>query len=119
MNFSIDQREKRIHATCRIPRIYQGYAGIVHGGILALLLDEAVAKLSWELGLPAVTGEITVRYPSPLHTDEEVRVQGRLFRVDRRIILAEARAEKEDGTVVAEAKARLFRQKLSDNRFPG
>jgi acyl-coenzyme A thioesterase PaaI-like protein len=80
----------------------------VHGGILTLLLDEAMVKLAYELGLSAVTGEITVRFSSPLKTGEEVLVHGMIDRQDRRIVLARAHAEKEDGTVVAEACGKLF-----------
>lgn len=111
VRFDVDQQARTIKARHRLPEVYQGYAGIVHGGVLSLLLDEAMVKLAWELGLPSVTGEITVRFPVPLSTEEEVSIFGRIVREDRRILLAEAHAENQYGTVVAEAHGRLFRRK--------
>ncbi|MCJ7751507.1 MAG: PaaI family thioesterase, partial [Armatimonadetes bacterium] len=35
---------------------YQGWAGIVHGGLLATVLDETMARLLWEKELNAITG---------------------------------------------------------------
>jgi uncharacterized protein (TIGR00369 family) len=110
VDFSVNEREKTISASHLFAETYQGYAGIVHGGILSLVLDEAMVKLAYMLGLPSVTGEITVRFPSPLHTFEKVLIQGRIVRVERRIIIAESRAENMNGTVVAEGRGRLFRQ---------
>ena len=106
--FSVNRKEKTIRTTYRFSETFQGYAGIVHGGILSLLLDEAMVKLAYELDFPAVTGEITVRFRSSLYTGEKVLVHGIIERLDRRILLAKAQAEKEDGAVVAEAKAKLF-----------
>jgi len=111
VHFHVDPTAKTIEARHHLSEIYQGYAGIIHGGVLSLLLDEAMVKLAWELGLPAVTGEITVRFPAPLSTGQEVTILGRILREDRRILLAEAHAEDADGTVVAEAHGRLFRRK--------
>ena len=111
VHFVVDQQAKTIEAHYHFSEIYQGYAGIVHGGVLSLLLDEAMVKLAWELGLPSVTGEITVRFPAPLSTEEEVSIFGRILREDRRILLAEAYVRDPDGPVVAEAHGRPFRQK--------
>ena len=54
---------------------YQGWAGIVHGGLLATALDETMARLLWEKDLNAITGRLTVRYHKPLNIGETV--QGR------------------------------------------
>jgi uncharacterized protein (TIGR00369 family) len=111
VDFRVDREQKKIRSSYGFTETFQGYEGIIHGGFLSLLLDEAMVKLAYELDFPAVTGEITVRFPSPLYTGEKVHLHGSITRVDRRIVLAEAHAEKDDGTVVAEARARLFRKK--------
>ncbi|MDX1764792.1 MAG: PaaI family thioesterase [bacterium] len=113
VDFTVHEKAKIIEAEYTFSSVYQGYAGRVHGGILSCLLDEAMVKLAFELGYPAVTGEITVRFPAPLGTGVAVRVTGRLVRVERRIITAESRAVTEGGDVVAEGRARLFRPKDS------
>jgi acyl-coenzyme A thioesterase PaaI-like protein len=110
VTFQVDHKARTIRARHVFSKTYQGYAGLVHGGMLALLLDEAMVKLAYELSLPAVTGEITVRFPAPLFTGERILVHGNIARENRRVVLAEARAEKKGGVVVAEARARLFRR---------
>jgi hypothetical protein len=41
---------------------FQGWAGIVHGGLVATVLDEALVYAAAAKGLRCVTGEITARY---------------------------------------------------------
>ena len=47
---------------------FQGWAGIVHGGLVATVLDEALIYAAAAKGLKCVTGEITVRYVKPAST---------------------------------------------------
>jgi len=70
----------RIHLAPR----YAGPPGYCHGGIIATILDEAMAKLNKPRQVLAVTGQMTVTYrrPVPLETNlnveaREVRVRGR------------------------------------------
>jgi acyl-coenzyme A thioesterase PaaI-like protein len=50
---------------------YQGPPGFVHGGVVALVLDELLGVANIAAGTGAMTGTLTVRYrrPTPLHTD--------------------------------------------------
>lgn len=84
---------------------YQGWTGIVHGGLLATVLDEVMARLLWEKGLNAITGRLTVRYHQPLSIGDKVRVRGRITKQRPPVIETTAEAVKDDGTVVAEAGA--------------
>ena len=93
----------------RVPSEYQSWAGVVHGGIIALLLDEAVGWAAWHRGHPAVTGKLEVRYRQPLRLGEHVRVAARLERVRRTLIYAVGEIRRlSDGGVVAEATATLM-----------
>jgi uncharacterized protein (TIGR00369 family) len=84
---------------------YQGWRGIVHGGLLATVLDEAMARLLWERGRNAITGRLTVRYHKPLAIGERVQVRARITKQRPRVIEATAEAFRDDGTLVAEATA--------------
>jgi uncharacterized protein (TIGR00369 family) len=88
--------------------VHQGYEGIVHGGILSALLDEAMVKLTVSLGIPAVTAEITVSFKAPAAPGEELFVSGRLTHETRRLIQAEAKIER-GPILIAEAKGKLLR----------
>ena len=87
---------------------HQGYEGIVHGGILSSLLDEAMAKLAFSLGIPALTAEITVTFKTPAAPGDELSVFGRITEETHRLILAEAKIER-GPVVIAEAKGKLLR----------
>ena len=108
VDFEIDRERRSISAKFTPSDIYQGYEGIVHGGILSTLLDEAMAKLTVSLGIPAVTAEMTVTFKAPAAPGEELFVSGRLTHETRRLIQAEAKIER-GPVVIAKAKGKLLR----------
>jgi len=55
---------------------YGGGAGVGHGGIIAVLLDEAMGKISKLTEERAVTAELSVVYKRPVPLDEEIIVEG-------------------------------------------
>ncbi len=90
-----------------VPERYQSWEGVVHGGMVALMLDEAVGWAAWHAERPGVTGKLEVRYRQPLRVGERVRVAGRVEKVRRTLVYASARIER-DGELVAEATAVLM-----------
>jgi uncharacterized protein (TIGR00369 family) len=96
-------------AEFEVPARYQSWAGVVHGGLVALMLDEAVGWAAWHAGHPGVTGKLEVRYRQPLKIGERVRVSGRVEQIRRTLIYARARITRlADGATVAEASATLM-----------
>ncbi len=92
-----------------VPPRYQSWQGMVHGGMVALMLDEAVGWAAWHAERPGVTGKLEVRYRQPLRVGERVRVVGRIDRTRRTLVYASARIERAgSGEVVAEATAVLM-----------
>ncbi len=88
---------------------FQSWQGLVHGGVIALMLDEAVGWAGWQAGFPGLTGRLEVRYRQPLRPGERVRVVGRVERVRRSLVDASARVERvADGARIAEASATLM-----------
>jgi uncharacterized protein (TIGR00369 family) len=108
VDFEINEKARSIRAKFTPADLHQGYEGIVHGGILSALLDEAMAKLAFSLGIPAVTAEITVKFKSPAAPGEELSISGRLKHETHGLIEAEAIIEK-GLVVIAEAKGKLLR----------
>ncbi len=87
---------------------FQGWNGIAHGGIVATVLDEAMA---WALGLSeikAVTAEMNIRYKKPAPIGKKLRVVGRLLENKGRVLMTESSMY--DGqTLLATATARYVR----------
>lgn len=88
---------------------HQGWIGIVHGGIVSTVLDEVMARYLHTLGLPAVTGEITVRLKRPMPIGEPVKFAGRIESESGRVIHCSARATNGDGQVLAEATSKMVK----------
>lgn len=96
---------------CRfqVPTRFQSWEGVVHGGIVALMLDEAIGWACWHRGHPGVTGKLEVRYRQPLKVGEEVRVAARIDRSRRSLYYASGSIERvADGEVVAEGTATVM-----------
>jgi len=92
-----------------VPDQFQSWAGMVHGGIVALLLDEAVGWAAWHAGHPGVTGRLQVSYRRPLKLGEAVRIVGKVDRIRRTLVYASAYIEgRDDGSRVADATATLM-----------
>ncbi len=109
LSFDIDKKNQSLRTRFVPPEIYQGWDGIVHGGILSTLLDEAVAKLAYELGYDAVTAKLMVTFRKPAKVNQPLEVFGKLDRITTRIIEGSSRIEDGEGNIIAEGKARLIR----------
>jgi acyl-coenzyme A thioesterase PaaI-like protein len=108
VDFTINKETRTIEAHFTPSDLHQGYEGIVHGGILSSLLDEAMAKLAYSLGIPAVTAEIVIKFKAPARPREELVVIGRLTQESGKLIQAEASILR-GPVVIAEAKGKLLR----------
>lgn len=88
---------------------YQGYTDIVHGGIIALILDEMIGNLAWRLGISAVTAEISIRFKQPVYVGEELEFTSQIVKDQGRLLFMEARVKKVSGTVVAIASGKCMK----------
>ena len=95
---------------------HQGFKGIVHGGMMAMVLDEMMVNLAWKENIPAVTAELTVRLKKATQVGEKVYLEGRLEPGAGRVVKATATAVNGEGELLASASAsciRLDKQKPS------
>lgn len=89
-------------------RTHQGWPGLLHGGILGTLLDEAMSNIAYATGNTCLTASINIRVHRPIKVGVPLVVTARITRHGRRLIETEGRACLEDGTVVAESTAKQF-----------
>lgn len=87
------------------PRDYEGYSGLIHGGIIALLMDEAMAHAIINQGLIAVTAQMHTHYRNPMKTGSKVKVRAWIKAAKTRTIQTAAQIENPDGSIVASAEA--------------
>lgn len=85
---------------------YQGYAGVLHGGIISTLLDETMIYAAMSRVGRAATVEISVRFLKPVRTGVPLRVTAEILEQRRRIVTAEAELVQE-GEVRARAAGKF------------
>ena len=87
---------------CTPPNHMQGWAGILHGGIISTLLDEVITHIGIEsFSGPAVTAQLEVRFRNPAPTGVKLLVSAERIKMSRRLIEATAVVKLTDSTVIA------------------
>ena len=104
-------RGKTTHALFTPKRKFQGWKGIVHGGILATLLDEAMTRLAWIASGGAMTAEMTVRFLRPAKIGEKIFVFGEITGENRKLVEMRAALFKghPGGAAIARAKGKAVK----------
>jgi acyl-coenzyme A thioesterase PaaI-like protein len=95
----------RCWAELRFSSQYEGYPGVVHGGILASVLDESGGRA--HMGDPdhfMVTAQLNVRYRKPVPTETPLIVIGTAGERRGRVSYAHSEIQNLDGDVLAEAE---------------
>lgn len=85
-----------------------GWRGMVHGGILATILDEAMGWAVAERGWTGLTARITVHLRLPVAPGQQLTVRGWVERWRRRIARTAADLRTPEGTLVASAEALML-----------
>ena len=68
----------------------QGFQGVIHGGVVATVLDEAMSKAVIARGWEALTAELTVRLRAKIIPGEQLTIIGMVVSRRKREIRAEA-----------------------------
>ena len=91
-------------------REHQGFKDIVHGGLVATVLDEVMVRMLYLKGIPAVSASLETKLIHPLRSGGRYRFEGWIVRDRGRGIVTEAEALEEDsGRRVAWARATCVR----------
>ena len=105
--FTTDESECSSSARVQVASEFQGWQDVVHGGVLAALLDEACIYACRAKADQCVTAELQVRYRKPVPVGASIEVTGRLEDSSRKIWQASAQL-KIDDSLYAEAQAKVF-----------
>ena len=97
-----------ISAEWRPTANWEGFEGIVHGGIISTVLDEAMSKAVAAMNYEALTGELRVRFRHRVAAGENLRIRGWVLEKAKRLVRAEAVLTAADGSERAHAWARFL-----------
>ncbi len=93
----------------RAERRFQGYNGILHGGITSTILDEVMARHLTTRGIGIFTATMEIRYKKPIPTGVTVRFTAWQKEQRRNIYIMEAQAVLPGGEIAALATAKFMR----------
>jgi acyl-coenzyme A thioesterase PaaI-like protein len=104
LKFLYDPFLKKAECHLQIDPKYQGATGFAHGGIIATLLDEAMAKTNGMGGIRAVTLKISISYRKMVPVQQPLILIGwRTIRKGRKLYLRSELRDQAD-QLLAEAR---------------
>ena len=96
-----------IAADWNCPAKFQGFDGLMHGGLIATLLDGAMVHALFARGVIARTAELSVRYRHPMRPGRPARVAAWLCSHTGPLYCLEAEVSQE-GAVRASARGKFM-----------
>jgi acyl-coenzyme A thioesterase PaaI-like protein len=98
-----------VTAEFTVPETYQGYPGVVHGGIVAAMLDELAARSFMGVDPPRFmfTARLQLRYRKNVPVEQPLRLVGRAGSSRKRTAEATSAIYGPDGSLLAEGQALL------------
>jgi uncharacterized protein (TIGR00369 family) len=105
-----ESAEGQVIVETTVPKQFQGYPGVVHGGIVASLVDEALGRV--HMGPPdkprfMFTAKLTVNYRRPVPTEKPIRIVANPIKSKRRSATSVAEIYGPEGELLADANAVL------------
>ncbi|MBP1626992.1 MAG: hypothetical protein H6Q00_1467 [Holophagaceae bacterium] len=86
---------------------YEGYGGVIHGGIVSSLLDGAMANCILAKGLEAYTVDLRLRFRGAVRAGVDALIRGEWLRNEGPLHLLQASLSQE-GKILVTARAKFF-----------
>ena len=101
---------RQVKIECTPPDHFQGWANVVHGGILSTLLDEAITYVGIaSFDGPAVTAQLEVRFKKPAMAGDKLIVTASRVKMSKRLIAVEAHIDSERGERIVEGSGKVMK----------
>ncbi|MDH4163530.1 MAG: PaaI family thioesterase [Nitrospirota bacterium] len=110
VRFELNKAGRTASGIFQARKEHEGFENVIHGGVIAAVLDEAMVKLARHCGIPAVSAEITVKFKAPAAPGDELSVTARILSETKRLIETEATISR-GPVVISEATGKLLRIK--------
>lgn len=101
-----DNGEDEVYCETEIEDRFNGYPGIVHGGIVAAMMDEVVIRTAMiaDPNRFMMTATLDLRFRQPVPTNTRLSLVGKLVRDRGRVLQAEGTLLLPDGSIAVEAQ---------------
>jgi uncharacterized protein (TIGR00369 family) len=107
LTFEQDDAARTIVGRFRLGAEYQGAFGIIHGGVIAVVLDEVMGKVCRFRGVRAVTAEMNIEYLKPVWVDADLVVKGYEKEIAGRNLHLVGEIQDASGNVLARSRGRF------------
>ena len=89
--------------SARLKPEYENFHGVVFGGIIMALADEAFAYAVNSLNYPTVASQFNIHFLSSANMGDELIAEGRVLKMGRRAAVCEMTVTNQDGKLIAKA----------------
>ena len=105
----VDNGTDELRSEISVPEHFQSYPGVVHGGIITSILDEATGRVPL-IGDPdhfMMTVKLEVKFRQPVPVETTLTVIARIVKQRGRLMTTRSEVRLPDGTLAAEAEVLL------------
>ena len=102
-----EEEPGRVTAKILVPAQFQGYPGVVHGGIIAAMLDEVSGRAMLHGDPPRwmVTAKLDIRYRKPVPTEKLIFLEGQAKEDNGKVVVVTGKIFDAERNVLAESEA--------------
>lgn len=97
--------DKSVFVTTQFDDSKEGGLGILHGGAIAAVLDEAMGTAAFEAGSPGFTATMTYDYKTHIPLYQDVTIRAWIERIEGKKVFAACEAVLGDGIVAVKGTA--------------
>ena len=105
LHLRLNLESGRCWTELQMPRRFEGWEGIIHGGILCTILDEVMAWALVEHDNWGVTARMSIDFRKPVTVGQAIRAEGWITESRRRIQVTAGRIVDSEGVELAVAEA--------------
>ncbi|MBE0432960.1 PaaI family thioesterase [candidate division WOR-3 bacterium] len=109
LHLDIVEHDSGVQATIDPPPWSAGYRDVVHGGIVATILDELAVWAAFKAGHRSVTAELAMRMKDPMKIGQTYTADARVVNIKHRLIAAESRILDRHRALIASATVKLLK----------
>ena len=97
--------DKSVFVATQFDEHIEGGPGILHGGAIAAVLDEAMGTAAFEAGSPGFTASMSYDYKAHIPLYQDVMIRAWIERIEGKKVFAACEACLADGTIAVKGTA--------------
>lgn len=106
----VQQADGQVIAEVDCPGDWEGYIGVVHGGIISSLVDGAMTNCLFAQGIAAVTADLHVRFRHPVELRQRALVRAEIVRASPPLYVLKSTIHQSDRLCIT-ATGKFMRQR--------